>query len=96
MAEGRIAMLVSSMTGFNMVGYVSSLIPSRWGTLEQKRFLIRIPLSFVEFACTREEVSSVFMKGNRHNTIRMPECKFDTIAMMNVNVNIEYSRMISA
>jgi len=43
----------------------------------------------------RKEIISIFMKWNCHNTISKIECFLNTIAMMNINVDIEYTFVIS-
>ena len=48
----------------------------------------------IKFPSSREEIASIFMEGDCHYAIGLIESEFDTIPVMNVNINIENAGVI--
>lgn len=44
--------------------------------------------------CAREEVVSVFVEGHGHDSISEVERFLYSVAMMNVNINVQHSRVV--
>ena len=44
----------------------------------------------------REEEVSVFVKGDRHDAVGEVECFLDAVAVVDVNVDVENTRMMPA
>lgn len=50
--------------------------------------------NLVHIACAGEEVVSVFVEGHGHDSISEVERFLYSVAMMNVNINVQHSRVV--
>lgn len=44
--------------------------------------------------CAREEVVSIFVEGHGHDSVSEVECFLYSVAMVNVNINVQHSRVV--